>query len=155
MKKHAPPPLRARDITSRLNPPSPHPPSFPYAGLLAAGGIAAWVGPHHSLHSLQAGALSSALLGFAAVASLSAYTEGKRATWATAMSLVVAGVVTLGMGARFVESGKAWPGLAIAGPSALMVLFYVWCLVKGPDPPAPKKGSVAGRTWSSTAKKRQ
>ena len=145
--------MRARDVASRTNPPSsPH--SFPYAALLAAGGIAAWVGPHHSLHSLQAGALSSALLGFAAVASLSAYTEGRRATWATALSLVVAGAVTVGMGARYVESGRVYPGLAVAGPSALMVLFYAWCLVKGPDPPAPKKGSVAGRTRSSAAKKR-
>lgn len=110
------------------------------------------MGPHHSLHSLQAGSIAGGLLGLAATGSLAAYNEGRKAPWATLLSLAVSTAVTLGMGARYLETGKAYPGLYVAGPSAAMSLFYVWYLVAGPTPPK-KKGGVAGRTRSS-AKRR-
>lgn len=129
-------------------------PSYPYAAALALGGIAAFTGPAHSVASLQASAVAAGALGLAATASLSAYDKGRKATWAIALSLAVSLAVAGGMGARYRATGKAWPGLYVAAPSAVMAVFYLWCLVAGPTP-AGKKEGVAARTRSSSKKKTQ
>lgn len=93
--------------------------------MLALGGIAAWLGPHHSLHSLIAGAVSSAILFACAQASLKSFEAGALNKNATRASLAVAATVAAGMGKRYLDTGRAYPGLVVAAPSAVM------CVVGG------------------------
>jgi len=80
----------------------------------------AWAGPHKSLHSLIAGAVSSGLLFAAASASLKSFEAGKLNKKATGLSLAVAAIVAAGMGKRYLDTGRAYPGLVVAAPSAVM-----------------------------------
>lgn len=101
--------------------------SFPYAGALATGGILAW-GNKKSLPSLVFAGVSSSILCMAALRSLAAFDRGETSRSATAVSLAVSVVIAVAMGQRYLETGKSYPGLWVAVPSAFMALFYVWCL---------------------------
>ena len=68
-------------------------------------------------------------------------------------------VLTVGMGQRYLETGNSYPGLWVAGPSALMALFYVWCLsrpAKGGKgkKAAPKKKAAAAAAPAGSPPKR-
>jgi hypothetical protein len=104
---------------------------------------------------LVAAGISSSILCLAALRSLAAFDAGKSAKEATAVSLLVSVVLTVGMGQRYLESGKSYPGLWVAGPSAFMSLFYIWCLSRpskgGKKQAAPKKKVVAAAAAPAAA----
>lgn len=95
----------------------------------------------------MAAGISSSILCLAALRSLAAFDAGRSAKEATAVSLLVSVVLTVGMGQRYLESGKSYPGLWVAGPSAFMALFYVWCLSR------PSKASAGGKKAAVPKKK--
>ena len=76
--------------------------------------------------------MSSSILCLAALRSLAAFDRGETARGATAVSLAVSVAIAVAMGQRYLESGKSYPGLWVAIPSALMAFFYVWCLRQQP-----------------------
>ena len=152
-------PFRLLSLSFLPQPPPPPTPSFPYAGALAAGGILAWANKK-SLHSLVFAGIASSVLCLAALRSLAAFDRGETSKGATAVSLAVSLVLTAGMGQRYLETGKSYPGLWVAGPSAFMALFYVWCLSrpaakggKGKKGAAKKKVAAAAAPAGSPAKR--
>lgn len=132
--------------------------SFPYAGAIATAGILAWANKK-SHESLVFCGVFSSILCFAALRSLSAYDRGETSRAATAVSLAVAVVLTIGMGKHYVDTGKSYPSLWVAAPSAFMALFYVWCLsrpaLKGGKgkKAAPKKKAIAAAPAGSPPKR--
>lgn len=160
-RKHwsSPPP----PLSSSLSSPPTHqlhstPPysthSFPYAGALATGGILAWANKK-SLPSLVFAGVSSSILCLAALRSLAAFDRGESSRGATAVSLVVSIVLTFAMGQRYLETGASYPGLWVAGPSAFMAVFYVWCLSRKQTSKAGgkegKKGAAAKKAVAAPA----
>jgi hypothetical protein len=55
------------------------------------------------------------------------------------------------MHGRYVATNRVMPAGAVAGMSALMVAFYAWSLVLGPEPP---KGAAGGKQKAGGAKRR-
>ena len=102
--------------------------TFPYAALLAAGGLLGFLAKG-SVPSLLGGCGSGAILFFAANSSLKAYHKRSLCRSATAVSLAVAAVLTLAMGLRWQKTGKAMPAGIISILSGAMSIFYVWNLL--------------------------
>jgi hypothetical protein len=56
-------------------------------------------------------------------------------------------------GRYLATGGKTMPAGMVAGMSALMVLFYAWSLVLGPEPPKGAAGA-GGKKKAGGAKRR-
>ena len=99
--------------------------TFPYAALLAFGGVAGFLAKG-SIPSLLGGCGSAAILFVAANSSLKAYQKQATCRPATAMSLAIALCLSVVMGLRYYRTGKVMPAGALAVLSGGMSLFYVW-----------------------------
>ena len=95
--------------------------------------------------------MSSSILCLAALRSLAAFDRGESSKGATAVSLVVSIVLTFAMGQRYLETGESYPGLWVAGPSAFMAVFYVWCLSRQQTGQAEGKGGKKGAAKKAVA----
>ncbi len=99
--------------------------TFPYAFLLAAGGLVGFL-TKGSLPSLFGGCGSAAILFLAGNSSLKAYQRRSLCRSATAVSFAVALFLTFAMGLRWHKTGKAMPAGIVAALSGGMSAFYVW-----------------------------
>ncbi|BDA47731.1 probable transmembrane protein 14C [Coccomyxa sp. Obi] len=102
--------------------------TFPYAALLAIGGVIGYLSKG-SLPSLLGGVGSGLALGLAAQTSLNQYHQGKLCKPATFASLLISASLTAVMYKRFLTTGKFMPAGMVALMSALMTVFYVWNLL--------------------------
>eukprot|EP00884_Botryococcus_braunii_P018630 jgi/Botrbrau1/5450/Bobra.27_1s0003.1 len=107
--------------------------TFPYAAILALGGVSGYAAKGSSA-SLIAGLASSGILAVCGHFSYQSYQQGRLNKPSTAVSLVVAVALTAVMGARWSRTHKFMPPGLISVLSALMAAFYVWNLaaLKGP-----------------------
>ena len=111
-----------------------HQVSIPYGIFLALGGLVGFL-VSGSVGSLLFGGTTGGILTGLGYLSYKDYKENaeqnqfKSATYSyCVISLLVAVVVTLVMGERFIETGKVMPPGVVAFVSSVMSAFYVWKL---------------------------
>eukprot|EP00873_Tetraselmis_striata_P018801 jgi/Tetstr1/439065/TSEL_027555.t1 len=109
--------------------------SFPYAALLALGGVMGYA-TKGSTASLGVGLASAGVIALCGYVSLMRFHSGKTCKPATAMSLLLSAALTYVMRMRYNQTGKFMPAGLTMGLSGLMALFYTWSLLAGPTPPS-------------------
>mmetsp|Transcript_9363 Transcript_9363/g.21203 ORF Transcript_9363/g.21203 Transcript_9363/m.21203 type:complete len:130 (+) Transcript_9363:171-560(+) len=112
--------------------------SFPYALLLMAGGVAAFI-TKKSLPSLIMGTGSAATIALMAAHSYRHFKETRTQSGATAgLSLGISVAITVVMIKRYLSTGKVMPAGAVGALSVFMDVFYLWCLTRVGRPAMPK-----------------
>lgn len=108
--------------------------TIPYGFVVAAGGIVGGL-VAGSMKSLMMGGGSGAILMVLGFLSLFGWKQGKSSTPITVVSLGLASMLTFVMGKRFLIAYKFMPAGLIMGMSGFMVLFYLYNMLSGGNPP--------------------